>query len=215
VESFALMTGIVATVNDRDMEQPLTVMRTVNRRSTNLNNIMRVNDISRRYCEEQITLDEAWNLLTQVKQKQYRRISYNLAMAGVAAGFVMMFGGTFLDVLVGMLVGFLLGLIVTATKLGRFNAIITDILSGAGISMATLALGHLVSGKLNTDIIIISSIMSIVPGVAITNAIRDTLHGDYLSGSARILEAFVKAASIALGVGVGMALLDMILGGAL
>lgn len=214
VESFALMTGIVATVNGKDMDKPLTVMRTVNRRSTNLSNIMKVNDISRRYCEDKITLEEAWELLTQVNQKQYRRIFYNLAMAGVAAGFVMMFGGTIWDVFAGAFIGFLLGLIVTATKLGHFNAIITDILSGAGISLATLLLNRLVSGRLNTDILIISSMMSIVPGVAITNAIRDTLHGDYLSGSARILEAFVKAASIALGVGVGMALLNMILGGA-
>ncbi len=215
VESFALMTGIVATVNDRDMDKPLTVMRTVNRRSTNLSNIMKVNDISRRYCEDKISLEEAWELLTQVNQKQYRRIFYNLAMAGVAAGFVMMFGGTVWDVLAGAIVGFLLGLIVTATKLGHLNAIITDILSGAGISLTTLFMSYLVSGRLNTDIIIISTMMSIVPGVAITNAIRDTLHGDYLSGSARILEAFVKAASIALGVGVGMALLNMMVGGAL
>lgn len=215
VESFALMTGIVATVSDKDMSQPLTVMRTVNRRSTNLSNIMKVNDISRKYCEDKITLEEAWELLSQVNQNQYKRIFYNLAMSGVAAGFAMMFGGTIWDVIVGAIVGFLLGLIVTATKLGHFNAIITDILSGAGISLATLIMGYLIPDRLNTDIIIISTMMSIVPGVAITNAIRDTLHGDYLSGSARILEAFVKAASIALGVGVGMALFTMIIGGAL
>lgn len=215
VESFALMTGIVATVSDKDMSQPLTVMRTVNRRSTNLSNIMKVNDISRKYCEDKITLEEAWELLSQVNQNQYKRIFYNLAMSGVAAGFAMMFGGTIWDVIVGAIVGFLLGLIVTATKLGHFNAIITDILSGAGISLATLIMGYLIPDRLNTDIIIISTMMSIVPGVAITNAIRDTLHGDYLSGSARILEAFVKAASIALGVGVGMALFTMIVGGAL
>ena len=44
-----------------------------------------------------------------------------------------------------------------------------------------------------------------MPGVAITNAIRDTLQGDYISGGARALEAFLKAAAIALGVGIGMA----------
>lgn len=215
VESFALMTGIVATVNDRSMDTPLTVMRTVNRRSTNLSNIMKVNEISRRYCKDKITLEEAWEQLQGVNQKQYRRTFYNLAMAGVSAGFVMMFGGTAWDVLVGAVVGLLLGLIVTATKIGRLNAIIADILSGAGISLATLLMNRLVMGVLNTDIIIISSMMSIVPGVAITNAIRDTLHGDYLSGSARILEAFVKAASIALGVGTGLTIFSMLLGGGL
>ena len=56
------------------------------------------------------------------------------------------------------------------------------------------------------DTIIISAIMPLVPGVAITNAVRDTLQGDYITGSSRMLEAFIKAASIALGVGIGMML---------
>jgi len=49
--------------------------------------------------------------------------------------------------------------------------------------------------------------MPLVPGVAITNAVYDTLHGDYISGAARMLEAFVTAAAIAIGVGLGMLLL--------
>lgn len=48
---------------------------------------------------------------------------------------------------------------------------------------------------------------ALVPGVAITNAVYDTLHGDYISGAARMLEAFVTAAAIAIGVGLGMLLL--------
>ncbi len=48
--------------------------------------------------------------------------------------------------------------------------------------------------------------MPLVPGVAITNAIRDTLNGDYVSGAARALEAFIKALAIALGVGLGLML---------
>ena len=73
--------------------------------------------------------------------------------------------------------------------------------------MAVIAVlfGHLI----NMDVVIISSIMPLVPGVAITNAVRDTLQGDYLSGMARILEVFLKAAAIALGVGVGIALLKV------
>ena len=54
------------------------------------------------------------------------------------------------------------------------------------------------------DIVIISSIMPLVPGVAITNAVRDSLQGDYISGCARILEAFLIAAAIAIGIGLGI-----------
>ena len=46
--------------------------------------------------------------------------------------------------------------------------------------------------------------MPLVPGVAITNAVFDTLHGDYLSGTARMLEAFVTAAAVAMGIGIGL-----------
>ena len=59
---------------------------------------------------------------------------------------------------------------------------------------------------LNMDTVIISGIMPLVPGVAITNAIRDTLRGDYISGGARALEAFVTAAAVAIGAGAGIAL---------
>ena len=212
VETLALMTGIVVTLNGADMERPLTVMRTINKRNTNLSNIMKVNDISRKYCGDQITLEEAWELLNQVKEKQYNRMLYNLATAGVSVGFAMMLGGNLADVLTAAFVGFMLGLIVTAGKISHMNAIMMDIFSGMGIALLTFGLYEGTGLPLNTDIIIVSAIMPIVPGVAITNAIRDTLYGDYLSGCARILEAFLKAAMIALGVGVGMALLGAVIG---
>ncbi len=49
--------------------------------------------------------------------------------------------------------------------------------------------------------IIIGSIMIFLPGVAITNAVRDSLAGDLLAGSARAMEAMLIAVSIAAGVG--------------
>ena len=64
--------------------------------------------------------------------------------------------------------------------------------------------------NVNLDIVIISSIMPLVPGVAITNAVRDTLQGDYISGCARVLEAFLKAAGIAVGIALGLILMGMI-----
>jgi uncharacterized membrane protein YjjP (DUF1212 family) len=38
--------------------------------------------------------------------------------------------------------------------------------------------------------------------LAITNAIRDTIVGDFLSGTARAVEAFLVAVAIAVGAGV-------------
>ncbi|MFQ7474032.1 MAG: threonine/serine exporter family protein, partial [Anaerovoracaceae bacterium] len=58
--------------------------------------------------------------------------------------------------------------------------------------------------------IIIGSIMLFVPGVAITNSIRDFLSGDMLSGIARMTEAVLTAVSLAAGAGVMLKLWGVI-----
>ena len=57
--------------------------------------------------------------------------------------------------------------------------------------------------------VIISTIMLLVPGLAFTNAIRDTVSGDLLSGLSRIVEALLTAVALAVGSG----LVFMLLGG--
>lgn len=212
IEALALMTGIVATLNSPDMGQPMTIMKAVNDRTTNLNHIIQVNDISRRYCGGELTLEETYRKLKQIGGMQYCRTLCNIALVGVASGFAMMFGGTFLDVVVTAMVGILLAGIITLGQKLRMNVIIVDILSSMGIAVLAIAMKTYAIQTINMDTVIISAIMPLVPGVAITNAIRDTLQGDYLSGGARVLEAFLKAASIALGVGIGMAIFGAVAG---
>ena len=52
------------------------------------------------------------------------------------------------------------------------------------------------------DMIIIAGLMPLVPGVPITNAVRDLLAGHILSGIARGIEALLVAAALGTGVAV-------------
>jgi hypothetical protein len=49
------------------------------------------------------------------------------------------------------------------------------------------------------DKIIIGDIMLLIPGIMLTNSIRDILLGDIISGSLRQVEAILMAATLALG----------------
>ena len=64
--------------------------------------------------------------------------------------------------------------------------------------LSTCCLGM---GAIKTISSIIGSIMLLVPGLAITNALRDTISGDLLAGLTRATEAFLVAISIAVGTG--------------
>lgn len=210
-QALSVMTGIIVTLNDSTMEQPVTLMRKVTERSINVSNIIKVNDISRRYCAKEISLKEAYKELQTIKGKQYRRHIYNIATIGIAVGFAMMFGGSIADVVAAAVAGALLAGVITFGKITNTNSALVNVLSGIGITMLTMFVGKCLPVEISADIVIVSAIMPIVPGVAITNAIRDTLHGDYLSGCARILEALLVAMSIAVGAGLGMLLIGGLL----
>ena len=67
----------------------------------------------------------------------------------------------------------------------------------------------------NMDTIIIGSIMLLVPGIAITNAIRDTIAGDLVSGISRSVEALFVAIAISSGTSIVFKIWFLLFGGAL
>ena len=201
-EVLVIMTGITATIKQKD-ENVISIVKRVNSRSTNMSLIMEVNDISRRYCGEEITLEEAYKELSGLKKNIYSRLENRLGVLGICVGFAIFFGGGIREMLVGLV---LTGCMTIGEKM-QFHAFLQDVFGAFGIAVSSLLLSNLV--KVNLDTVIISSIMPMVPGVAITNAVRDTLQGDYLSGSARVLEAFLKAAGIAVGIAIGLLLMGV------
>mgnify|MGYP000802701824 FL=1 len=53
---------------------------------------------------------------------------------------------------------------------------------------------------------IIGTLMILTPGIAFTMGIRDFVQGDYLSGTIRMIDALLIAASIAIGTGLVLSL---------
>lgn len=58
--------------------------------------------------------------------------------------------------------------------------------------------------------VIVGSIMPLLPGVALTNGIRDFISGDLISGVSRVSEALLTAIAIAVGIGSALKLLIML-----
>lgn len=210
-EALVMLTGIIVTIN-RPGQEPVTIMRRVHDRGTNMHRIVEVNEISRKYCAGELSAEETQKKLKNIKGRQYTVRIYNLATVLVPAGFAPLFGGGFREIAASAAVGIILAALMTIGKRVRISSFILNILCTAGIAVTAAGLKMWIPA-LNMDTVIISCIMPLVPGVAITNAIRDTLRGDYISGGARALEAFVTAAAVAIGAGVGMASMNLFLQG--
>ena len=124
-------------------------------------------------------------------------------------GFAPLWGGGIEEIAGSAAVGCVLALLMTVGKRLRAEGFFLNSVCAAGITAASILI-HFIYPGIKTDTLIISGLMPLVPGMAVTNAVRDTLRHDYISGGARVLEAFVTAAAIALGAGAGMLLMQML-----
>ncbi len=214
-EAIVFSTGIFASLNDPSIEA-ITVARRVNGWSANLNRVYLVNDVSRKLCSDSITVEEAYSRLKEIKNTvQYRPGVKNIGVVGVAVFFTLLLGGVVKDCLAAAVTGAILAAAMELSRRIRLNDFCVNGLCAFLIAVSTLVMGQWIFPGIKTDIIIIGAIMPLVPGVIFTTAIRDTLNGDYASGTARIMEAVVVALAVAAGVGAGMGLFQWIVGGGL
>ena len=75
----------------------------------------------------------------------------------------------------------------------------------SGCRLARMALVAAGLGR-SVDVVTISALMVLVPGVALTNAMREIMAGDTFSALSRAADAILVASAIALGAAAGQAL---------
>lgn len=180
----------------------MTVIKRIPSRGTDLNTVSIVNDISRKFCSGQMTLKEAFHDLKHLDSRQYTEFQKALGVIGVALFFALVFGGSWRDALAAGIDGVLIVLALRFSKWLSLNAFMETMLSSVLLAAGAVVMSRLID--INVDTVIIGAIMPIVPGAAFTIAIRDTLQGDYVAGSAKVLESLIKVAAIVVGAGLGM-----------
>ena len=98
-------------------------------------------------------------------------------------------------------------LVMPMEKLHTNSFFISLVGSGLGAALAIAAV-FLGAGQ-NLDKIIIGFLMNLVPGMALTNAIRDIIAGDLVAGVTRLTEALLTAVAMALGAGLALSIMHM------
>ncbi len=201
VDTFVTITVIMVSASN-EYGQTVSIIKRIKKRTLNLEKISRVNDISRNIKNKAYTLEFMENELKKIDATKPYNNKINILFSGmVAAFFTLVFGGNMRDFCVSFIIGCLIR--VTSVKFNELetNEFFINILSGALTALIALSTAHFGIAS-NSDKIMIGSIMLLVPGLAITNAIRDTIAGDLIAGISRGIEAFLIAVAIASGTGV-------------
>ncbi|MEG1475522.1 MAG: threonine/serine exporter family protein [Longicatena sp.] len=198
-ESFVTPTGIMFSITISNTTY--TKILRVHSRGVDLNCIDQINDLSRRATTQSFSNEELALELKEIAQG--KRYSFPVILffgALSAAGFALFFEGSYLDGICAFFIGIVIKLVSWLMEQREFNSFFTNAIA-AGMGAVCALLFHEIFKSTDVDIMIIASIMLLVPGLAITNALRDSVAGDYLSGVARMTEAFLVAIAIAAGIG--------------
>lgn len=202
--SLVIATGIIVTLYEKE-KQPLTVVKRIRRRNVNLNMIYKVNNLSRRLCAKEMTLNEAEQQLKFLHfEKQYGAVLNAVGVIGVSSSFTILVGGTLLDAVFTLFIGCFLAALLAVFQMTKITKFFRTMLSATMVTIMARIFADLFPINLHDDQMIIGSIMPLLPGMIFTNAIRDILYGDYTAGLARMTEAVLVAAAVALGVGIGI-----------
>lgn len=207
VDSFATPTIIIVSFSYQD--QLVHNIKRVHSRSVDLHKIHQINDLSRNIRANAISVEELTMRLRGIRNEKRYPFPITLLFSGLCTfGFAFFFHGTLKDALAAFLIGILIKCSVTLVEQIKLNNFFVNALGGCVATLMAMILAQIGLAE-HLDIVIISSMMLLVPGLAITNAIRDTVSGDLLSGISRTVEAFLVAVAIAIGSGT----VFMLLGG--
>lgn len=212
MEIFAIPTLLVITLNDGD-ELPLSQTKRIVNRGTNLDRVDKINNLSRYICTEKPEPDIIERHLDEISKRRVYGIPVQcVSFAVVGAVFALFFGGEFPDAIAA---GALSVLIFFVSKF--VNKVKPSVFFQSVIcSMVIAALAVIISKVGLTDGFdkaIIGSSMNLVPGITLTNCMRDFIAGDFLAGLYTLIEAILIAVGMAVGAASAIALFTMILGG--
>ena len=180
--------------------KPLMVMKRVGFHGNDLEAVEKLNALSRRICAETPAPEVAaqWLKETLAGRRTYSVAAYYLGNFLGAAGFCPVFGGTMRDSLWAGLMGLIIGFVTRQMDRWETNPFFSTITAAFAMAVpAYLAAGfHLID---YVDAVIIGSLMILVPGLLITNSMRDIIYGDTNSGINRIVQVLLSALAIAMG----------------
>lgn len=199
--AFTIANGIFvsALVNG---EQYSCQVRHVPLNPIHLGRVEALNELSRHIAAGTVTPEQAREAVERIRNTRGARRRSQVFASGVgSACFCVLFGGSWWDAAVAFGAGLLLSLFIQfVCGPLRVRKVMSNLLSAALMTLLCCAVFRLCP-TLHLDKMIIGSIFPLVPGVALTNAVRNFMENDYIAGLVRLTDAVLIAGCIAAGVG--------------
>ena len=198
VNAFIITSNIQVTFEDPEGNIITQIIR-LKRNDTNFDRLDYLNDLSRYICANKPdleTLVQKYEVVMNRKQLPIWLQYFGAVL--VASGFAVFFGGNFADAIASGVLGIVITLITRILAKIEENQMAKLFISSVIAGFLAIVLVAVGIGS-NVDKIMTGGIMLLIPGIAMTNSVRDLLIGDVVTGMIRFVNSLLMAAAIACG----------------
>lgn len=210
VDAFVI-TSIISLSMEFSEEDAVTETRRIYSSSgTDFTRLELLNALSRECCAAPVAPEVLRSRLREIAGVKKSAAEVLLGSALAAGGFAVFFGGTLWDGLAAAGFALLICLLQRRLDATQVSAVgfdlILSLLTGLGVGLFCALLPGL-----HMDKILIGDIMLMIPGIAMTNAVRNILGGNTISGVVRLTESLIWAGALAGGFMTAMLVVETIL----
>lgn len=195
---FIITSSMVVTIHTSGGEV-FTQTRRITETATDFEKLHKLNELSRNICEQHFTPEEIRQRLSTIAAgKAYPLWLEFICYAVIAGVFTLFFGGGIIEGAAAFVIGALVRLVVLICDKTVKNKIFTKFtaaLFATALAYIVLRLGFIPT----VDNVMIGNIMTLIPGIGLTTALKDLLVGDSIAGLLRTIEACIIALAIAAG----------------
>ncbi len=206
VDVFAIRSLIVVTIKKSSGES-LTESRRIYGVGINMARLEDLNTLSRYICQEKPDLEEISLRLNEcLEKKELKRWETAAGYILAASSFACFFGGRLQEGVVAGVIGGLLFEIDSHIGNRKPQKLVYIAICSMILGFCGMTWGLLVAGA-RPNKIMIGTIMLLIPGMALMNAVRDMLNNNAITGFFSCVDAVLTAISIAIGFAVPLMLM--------
>ncbi|WP_076418226.1 threonine/serine exporter family protein [Colwellia sp. UCD-KL20] len=206
-------TSLTFVLSETDDEQEYAHVIRVDPGELDLGSLARTDELVDELSSGQRTLSESIERLDEIEKKPtpYGRFLTFLAFGGSSGAFAMLMHTSWNDVFWSAVLGLVVYLFVLWSE---FSRRVTDMLEPiSALTVAILASAiTLIDPSLNTSLVILSSIIAFIPGLALTLGLSELAARNLISGTARIMDALMSLFKLYFGGFLGLAIGRLIWG---
>ncbi len=211
IDVYATTSNIIISVEAKDSTIKTHTKR-IEKIVTDIEKIDKLNALVREISFNKPDLSYIESKIKEIEKTPKFSNLVNVIFYGVIAGaFYLFFGGrSFLEFILSSIIGLGTGVLSIFYEKLDFNKVLGKFIQSFIATLWTVLLKKL--GLVShLEFIIIGNIMTLIPGIGLTNSLRDLFVGDNISGVLRLIEAVLSALAIACG----YVAVSLIFGGAL